>query len=139
MGKILSVSLDTSLLFTREMVLRRTGAEVWSAKIEPAVTLMQSEFFDVVLLCHTLPDEDVLHITKLLELFWPNSRVLLVGERSSIEAPGAGVSLEAGPVTLVEKTVKLLAHTRERHFGAATIVPFHGGTHLVSAKPARKV
>ena len=138
MGKILSVGLDASLLFTREMVLRQTGAEVWSAKFEPAIALVQSQFFDVVLLCHTLPDADALQILKLLGLFWPNSRVLLVGERPNMISGASEMPSQSGPVTLVEKTVKLLAQTRERHFEPAAVVPFRGAR-LPTANLAREI
>ncbi len=138
MGKILSVGLDTSFLFTREMVLRQTGAEVWSAKVEPALILAQSQFFDVVLLCHTLPDQDILHISKLFDLFWPVSRVLLLGERANSSSAGLEAPSQMGPLPLVEKTVKLLAHTRDRGFSSAALIPFSNGPHPAAANLARK-
>ena len=138
MGKILSAGLDASLLFTREMVLRQTGAEIWSAKAEPALALIEGQFFDMILLCHTLPDEDVLRMVKLVALFWPNSRVLLLGERGHLELGGVEVFSHAGPVTLLEKTLKLLAQTRARE-GLAEIVPFRSGARLLPAEEARKL
>ena len=139
MGKILSVGLDRSLLFTREMVLQQTGAEVWSAGVEPALALMQSDFFNVVLLCHTLSEQDVLQISKLLDLFWPVSRVVLLGERSNIGSVPPEVPSQTGPLTLVEKTVRLLAHTREQRLGPAVIMSFRSGPRLAAANPPPKL
>ncbi len=139
MGKILSIGLDAPLLFTREMVLRQTGAEVWSAKVEPALALVQSQFFDVVLLCHTLSEQDVLQLSKLLDLFWPVSRVVLLGERSAIGSVALEVPSQTAPLTLVDKTVRLLAHTREQRFAPAAIMPFSSSPRLAAANPAHKL
>ena len=75
MGKILSVGLDVNLLYSRKLVLQQTGAQVFNARVEPALLMLESRFFDLILLCHTLPERDVAHLCRLAELFWPVTRV----------------------------------------------------------------
>lgn len=112
MGKILSIGLNATLLYTRNLVLQQTGAEVYSAKAEPAVALLDSQYFDVIVLCHTLSSDDTTRICRLTELFWPITRLLFVGELAYNDEPDCNLDIafpwRLGPLALVELTRDLL-------------------------------
>lgn len=80
MPKILSVGLDGLLLHTRNLVLHQSGAEVFSARAEAALVLLDSQYFDLLVLCHTLSSRDIVRICRLVKLFWPRSRMLMVSK-----------------------------------------------------------
>ena len=61
MARIFSISYDTTLLRTREMLLRHLGHSVTSAEgMAEAVALCEREpgSFDLMVLGHSIPDED---------------------------------------------------------------------------------
>lgn len=122
MGKILSVGLDPALLQTRNLVLKRTGAEVVSAVVEQAMMMLESRHFDVVVICHTLSKNDKRCICRLVELFWPNSRMLLISKLAGTEISLCSLDVtfpwRLGPSALVELARQLLteadAHPAQR-------------------------
>ena len=121
MGKILSIGLDVSLLFHRKLTLQQTGATVVSARVEPALAMLEGEFFDVIILCYTLSERDLHALCRTIELFWPVSRVLrLEEENEGLTAfDGLESSAQAGAASraLVELTRSLLqdAHIQRSH------------------------
>ena len=63
--RILSVSYDTSLLATRQMLLEQKGYTVTSALgFTKAMDLCQQSHFDLFILGHSIPNSDKLHLIK---------------------------------------------------------------------------
>lgn len=59
MAKILSVSYDPNLLKTREMLLEQMSYSVVSAEgFAEAFKAFRSQQFDLVILCHSIPQAD---------------------------------------------------------------------------------
>ncbi len=142
MAKILSIRLDPDLLYTRNLVLQQTGAEVYSAKIEPALALLEAQFFDVVILCHTLPGPDFVHICRRVELFWPLSRILLIGELAHVSLPACSLVVafpwRLGPAALVELTRELLTDSRMQRAEQLTVWPITSDNRRTAATGERK-
>ena len=68
--RILSVSYDSVLLATREMLLEQKGYSITSALgFTQAVEHCRNEGFDLFILGHSIPDQDKLH---LIETFRSN-------------------------------------------------------------------
>ena len=58
-ARILSVGYDSVLMATRSMLLRHAGYDVAEAgAISEASALAQSGQFDIILICHTLSEND---------------------------------------------------------------------------------
>ena len=116
------------LLYTRNLVLQQTGAEIYSAKAEPAVALLDSQYFDVIVLCHTLSSEDTTRICRLAELFWPVTRLLFVGEIAYSQEPTCNLDVafpwRLGPLALVELTRDLLNSALAQQSKRALVLPF---------------
>jgi DNA-binding NtrC family response regulator len=67
MSRILSISYDEALLHTRELMLRREGFEVESAlSISAALHACEKGSFDLVIMGHSIPQEDKQKIITLL-------------------------------------------------------------------------
>jgi DNA-binding NtrC family response regulator len=63
--RILSVSYDSVLLATRQMLLEQKGYNVTSALgFSEAVEDCQNEGFDLFVLGHSIPEKDKLHLIK---------------------------------------------------------------------------
>jgi DNA-binding response OmpR family regulator len=67
MNRILSISYDEALLQTRAMLLRGQGFDVVSAKgFSAALSACETGSFDLVILGHSIPQEDQQQIIKQL-------------------------------------------------------------------------
>jgi CheY-like chemotaxis protein len=117
MANILSVSAEPALLYTRSLLLERTGAFVESACPEDALLLLESFPVDLVVLCHSLVDEDAQQLCRDARLGSASSKVLLI--ESPVKTPLARlaadycVSLEDGPSGLIHAAQCLLAGMAE--------------------------
>lgn len=78
MPKILLAGSDFRLLGTRAAVLGRTGASVVCCSAAEAFGIISTEKFDLVVLCHTLSDEDADRISCEIHGRWPETRILQV-------------------------------------------------------------
>jgi len=118
MAKILCIGSDAGLLQTRKLVLEQTGAEVHSTKFEAGLTLLEAQYFDVVVLCHTLAERDTIQICKLLERFWPASQLVLVEELAPTWLPTCNHDVtfpwRLGPLKFVQIIKGLLTNVISR-------------------------
>ncbi len=112
-GKILAVSQKPSLLYTRGLVLERTGASVQCATFDLALTLLRVTPYDVVVLCHALSEWEVRRICLEARLAKASARTLLLLSPVSATVPAVEVDLlvqlEDGPKALREGAERLLA------------------------------
>lgn len=63
--RILSVGDDLDLLSTRTELLRLTGAQVVKCRGRDAAGVLEKEKFDLVVLCHTLPEHDAAKVVRM--------------------------------------------------------------------------
>jgi CheY-like chemotaxis protein len=89
MHRILAVGADSSLLYIRGLVLARSGASVAIAIPEEALPLMKSGDFDLLVLCHSLPQRELQSLTMAARACARPVRTLL------LESPGV---LSSSPV-----------------------------------------
>lgn len=112
MSRVLTVGNDTSLLHTRSLVLEKTGSTVCCTQPEPALALLQKEFFEVVVLCHTVSQRDRVALCKQIGQLWPSSRIVTVGvsafSSSSDDVPDISVPWQLGPQALIDVVTPLL-------------------------------
>ncbi len=117
MAKILSIGQDAALLFSRNLVLRKAGADVFSARLEPALQLLRSQFFELVVLCHTLQQGEIAYVCGEVERLWPGTRVLLVTELMYPALPDCKIDVvlpwHLGPSALVLSAASLLGGETE--------------------------
>lgn len=112
MPKILLVGQDFRLLATRAAVLAKTSASVVCCNAIEALTVLETEAFDLVVLCHSLSGNQISVITELVHRRWLETRILLVVSRVSQERLYNGVEFDAtslpDPNRLIRRTAELL-------------------------------
>jgi CheY-like chemotaxis protein len=93
MFRILLAGSDSRLLATRAAVLLKTGAVVVYRDTMGTLNILDREPFDLVVLCHTLPEEDVAVIVDKVHQKIPGAKILMVtsGARA-LGRPGEGVA-----------------------------------------------
>jgi CheY-like chemotaxis protein len=90
---ILSAGRDPELLKSRNIALSALGYKVAAASdsVEIVDRLLNGDF-DLVLLCHSIPDEDRLRITRIVARYTPSTPVVLVSQDGgSAYAAGARI------------------------------------------------
>ena len=78
MFRILLAGSDARLLATRAAVLLKTGAVVIHRDAMGTLNLLDREAFDLVVLCHSLPREDVAVIVDKVHEKNPGAKILMV-------------------------------------------------------------
>ena len=110
-ARILSVGDDEDLLSTRLAVLQTR----WSAKSTDcagALKFLQSEAFDLLLLCHSIPEEEAKSLVQAVRKNFPAARILALetspGSANSLGACATAVTAH-GPSSMLDKIAALLA------------------------------
>jgi DNA-binding response OmpR family regulator len=78
MLRILLAGSDSRLLMTRAAVLSKTGAAVSYHNAMQTIEILDREAFDLVVLCHSLPEPDVAMIVDKVHQKIPGTKVLMV-------------------------------------------------------------
>ena len=129
MARILSVGADAQLLYTRNLVLQRACRDVCGAGVEPALANLQTKYYDVLVLCHTLSALDVIRISETVEQFWPLSRILLMEDDEDATLPtgnlDAAFPWKQGPVALLALMVELMREAQLQHIKQALLISSH--------------
>ena len=109
MARIVLIGEDSSLLATRAEVLKRTGASIACSSGSQAKAVLEEDIFDVVVLCHSLPETISNELVGYVHRRWPEVKILMVvTERTMYRAPGVDVTSPADPGRLIELTRQLL-------------------------------
>jgi CheY-like chemotaxis protein len=120
MSKILLAGNDFRLLTTRAAVLAKTGAATVCCSVAEALKVLEAEKFDLIVLCHSMSDNDSGRIIELACKCQPDTRILLV-----VADAGAGRSYKNAaldstnsfePEHLLRRTIQLLQQLPDHHF-----------------------
>jgi CheY-like chemotaxis protein len=136
MHHVLLVGADPSLLYTRSLVLGKTGASIKTAAPDQALLLLNTCAFDLLVLCHSTRDRDV-HQLSLAARAHSIKTLLIEAPTGKYCAP-ADVDdrflLEDGPALLITTVQHLLAMPCETT-PPARLVPFVPSRRHDSHKP----
>lgn len=110
MPAILLIGEDDFLLETRAAVLRETGAETVRSTVGDALPQLQARRFNVVILCHSIPEHLSETLAVLIRQNWPATEILQISAtRDYEECTGDGVTVSsATPERLIATVVSLL-------------------------------
>jgi DNA-binding response OmpR family regulator len=78
MLRILLAGSDSRLLATRAAVLSKTGSAVIHHNVMETLDVLDRDAFDLVVLCHSLPEPDVALIVDKVHLKIPGTKILMV-------------------------------------------------------------
>jgi DNA-binding NtrC family response regulator len=101
---LLSVGSDPFLMKTRSLVLLKAGYAVRDAMtVRGAMRVFQQGEFDLVLICHTIPEDERLQLMAALKAVSPSVKIITIrkdGEVSAHLADGSVFSLDGAEVLL---------------------------------------
>lgn len=110
MARIALIGHDVSLLFTRAAVLRKTGSSVTCFNARGVDSLFDDHSFDIVVLCHSLHEIEIVELIGKIHGHWPRAKILRVVTGFGLEysMEDGEVSSSADPGRLLQKTKQLL-------------------------------
>ena len=110
-AKILSIGDDPLLLYSRRLVLESEGYFVASLRSDAIIEAEKLRGFDLVVLCHSIPEEMANHILDALWRLAPNTPVLLVTrfDRAGYTSTHY-VPVSANPAAMLTVVAQQLAH-----------------------------
>jgi CheY-like chemotaxis protein len=132
---VLSVSLDPMILNTRNLILQSAGYMVVSVtSIKEADFLFQGDDFDLVILCHTLPQQDRERLTSLIRASGSRVPICAVSEAAFDFDAFADAGLGKSPVEFL-KTIGDLLDKRTGASPARVIVSYKRQEMAVANRP----
>jgi CheY-like chemotaxis protein len=105
MPKILLAGQDLNLLSTRASVLKKTGADVICCGADDALQRLDSETPDLVVLCHSLPEDKAEMIADKAHNRDGKIRVLMVVSSASPEVGGLSHKFDAASLSEPAKLI----------------------------------
>lgn len=110
---ILSAGRDAELLKNRNSALAAQGYNVAAASdsFEIVDKLLNGDF-DLVLLCHTIPDEDRLRVARIAGCYTPSTPVVLVSHDDCGERAAGGRIVHCRPDQIITTLTHSLAPGR---------------------------
>ena len=112
MPKILLVGQDARLLETRAAVLAKVQATVVCRDLVESLKILEGETFDLVVLCHSLSDNQADEITGVIRRRWPRTKILLVVSNLSQERFHKAMEFDGTsspePNRLIRRTAEML-------------------------------
>ena len=123
-ARVLVVSRDEMLLRTREMILGAFFKVRGAGRFSEATTLMKSEDFDLIVLCHSLTEDECERLAMLSLEKDPRPLILAMGASSHAEfKPWADKQLgvDAGPYGLLKKCAEMLGYVLKSKAKAAHV------------------
>ena len=109
-SRILSIGIDSDLLSTRNLVLRKAGYSVAGATdLHRAMDLLRRVWFDMVILCHAIPKEKREQAVEAIKQVQPRANVIALragGEQ--LDAHVDGVVDSFNPEHLLESIAEIL-------------------------------
>lgn len=101
--RILSISDDDGLRFSRELLLKSEGYETESMTSNVALSAAIAGQFDIVLICRSVDNERAIALTNRLRKNHPEVQVVCVSPRQSDPVPhDADVEVSPGPEPILE-------------------------------------
>lgn len=112
----LAVGRDPVLLQTRCQVLQSAGYTVVSAlSLDQSLKEFRGRDFDLVILCHSIPEPDREVITKAIHSHSPKTPVIVVSATLSAMDRFADAMVESEPTILLQEIPKLLRKAPESY------------------------
>jgi len=110
-ARVLVVSRDEMLLRSREMILGAFFAVKGAGRFAEARTLLTSNTFDLIVLCHSLTADESERLAAIAHERAPRCQVLAMSasSRGAIKPwPDRQLGVDAGPYGLLKKCAEML-------------------------------
>ena len=115
-ARILAIGNDAILQYSRRLVLEREGYVVACLRSDSVIEDAQLRGFDLVMLCHSVPESVANHIVEVLWRLAPQTPVLIVSRQDRPAPAGPReIAVSAHPVALLNAVAHQL--TIHKHSG----------------------
>jgi CheY-like chemotaxis protein len=113
---VLSVGSNRAILDTRDLLLRSVGYHIVSVmSVREAVSVFQDDDFDLIVLCHTLPQKDCERLTCFIRASGSRIPIATVSNTLGESNPFADMALEREPVAFLAGIRDLLNRHAKVH------------------------
>lgn len=125
---VLSVSLDPMILETRNLLLQSAGYIVVSAvSVKETVHLFRDGDFDLVILCHSLPQTERERLTSFIRASGSRIPIVCVSETALSERiASADATLDKDPAAFLRTLEDLLSKRARMQPAKASVPHSHG-------------
>ena len=114
--RILSVSDDDGLRFSRELLLASDGYQTESITSNTALPAARIRSFDIALICRSVEPERAIALTDMLRRFNPDIRILSISPLEDREERfDADLEIPSGPEPVLEACRKLCSQMPARN------------------------
>ena len=101
--RILSISDDDGLRFSRELLLENDGYETESITSYTALSVSRARYFDIALICRSVEPPRAMALSDMLRRYNPKIRILSISPlENQTEAYGADLEVPSGPESLLK-------------------------------------
>lgn len=109
-ARILSIGDDPVLLHSRRLVLERDGYLVATLRSDAIIDDEQLRGFDLVMLCHSIPDKVASHILEVLWRVTPQTPVVIVSRLDVLASAGPHhTAVSSYPAAMLSAVAQQLA------------------------------
>lgn len=105
--RILSISDDDGLRYSRELLLTRDGYETESVSSDVVLSAERARSFDAVLICRSVDPKRGLALTEALERYNPGIQILCIGPVESGDGQDYSLPVLQGPQALLGEVRKM--------------------------------
>jgi len=111
--QVLSVGYDRNLMLSRSLLLRNSGYEVMEAHSRhQALALVRSAEIDVLLICHTVPENEQRALVSAVRKQRLLIRILCMSESDFLPAPIEGSTIVSNAPAELLAAIHLAANGR---------------------------
>lgn len=100
--RILSISDDDGLRFSRELLLENDGYETESIASNTPVSVSRVRSFDVALICRSVDPERALALTDMLRRYHPEIQILCIAPLERRYTYAVDIEVASGPGPLLD-------------------------------------
>jgi DNA-binding response OmpR family regulator len=123
-ARVLVVGRDEMLLRTREMILGAFFVVEGAGRLAEAVTAMKRSKFDLIVLCHSLTQDECEGLALLAGQHTPRPLILAMSASSRTDVKtwaDEQLGVDAGPYAVVKKCAQMLGYVLKSKARAAHV------------------
>jgi DNA-binding NtrC family response regulator len=114
--RILSISDDDGLRYSRELLLANDGYETESITSNTALSVSRVRSFDIAVICRSVDPERAMALTDMLRRYNPDMQILCITPlENRLDSSAADLEIASGPETVLEGVRQLCSQRSMRN------------------------
>lgn len=112
--RILSISDDDGLRYSRELLLINAGHETDSVSSDAALSVSQARSYDVALICRSVDTKRAMALTEMLQRYNPEIQIMCIAPLESMEQFDLHTQIVPDPEFFLEAVRQLCVNAAAR-------------------------